>query len=113
MPSSYPTLIAAPYSIIYIMLRRDELEAQLRRFLLHVFDLLFLVLLLILVHAQWVIFHFVLQHSLHYTRNRVGGRNRCLRRSSRDLKRRYSIPNGQSACFTDCTANLNTYPARI
>ncbi len=57
----------------------DEIVAVLRCPLAHVFDLLFFVLLLILVHTQWIIFHLILQHPVHHTRNRIGRRHRRLR----------------------------------
>ncbi len=55
------------------MLGRDELEAELGGFLLHVFDLLFLVLRLVLFNADCFVFHFVFEHPIDYPRNHVRG----------------------------------------
>jgi hypothetical protein len=62
----------------YVTSDRDQFEAHLRRFLLHILDLLFLVLLLILFHTQGFIFHLVLQHTVRHPRDRMRGRKRRL-----------------------------------
>ena len=61
-------------------LGRDELEAELRRSLLHVFDLLIPVLLLVLLHVDLFIFHLVFQHAIDHPRNgmRRGDGRLCL-----------------------------------
>ena len=49
--------------------------AQPGGFLLHVFQLLFLIFLLVLCHTDCLVFNFVLQHAVGHTGNGVRGSN--------------------------------------
>jgi len=66
--------------LVCLCLRRGghKLVAEFSRFPFHVLDLLRFILLLVFVHAQRVILHFVLEHLVHRPRNRVGGCHRRL-----------------------------------
>jgi hypothetical protein len=61
------------YSCHTWQLDRKELVTQLRSFLFEILDLLFFVLLLVLVHADCFIFHFVLVHPMDHPRDRMRG----------------------------------------
>ncbi len=96
-----------------LLLGRYQLITELCRPLLHVFDLLLFILLLIFVHTQRIIFHFVLQHFVHHPAIACAVATVAWAGPKRDRNRRYNTPNGQSAFFTELAAMRNACPARF
>ena len=94
---------------------RQQLIAKLGRPFFHVFDQLLLVLLLIFVHAQWVVLNLVFQHPIYHPGNGMGYGHGSLGRSQQSGTQtavEYS-PKAHSACFTDCATIRKACPARF
>jgi hypothetical protein len=111
----------------FVTLGSHELVTEFCRPLPHILHLLFLVLLLIFIHTQRVIFHFLLEHFVHHSRNNICTALRSVQcgcgmcrshcRLSGDptviVIADTSSPKGQSAFFTEFAASRNACPARF